>query len=110
MQIDKRKKLEWLLIDKEVNHLSDFLDAAKGFATYIQAFMAKDEKKAQAAAEEYTGTTIKPFLSTFEKTLQNNKSGQDFLVGSKPSWADFVVVQVRSRQSLWSLFCFRFLL
>ncbi|GAU98994.1 hypothetical protein RvY_10057 [Ramazzottius varieornatus] len=79
----------------QVDALADYAaDAAKGFSTYVQAFMAKDEKKAQAAREEYTGTTVKPFLSTFEKTLQHNKSGSDYLVGTKPSWADFVVVQL----------------
>ena len=69
-------------------------DAQTAYSPYAGALSAKDEQKAQAIAEEFLGTTIKPYLNHFEKTLADNQSGPEYLVGDKPSWADFVVVQV----------------
>ena len=60
--------------------------------------MAKDENNSAAvAAEKCTFVTIKPFLVVFERTLRENKSGPNYLVGPKPTWADFVVVILLDR-------------
>ncbi|GAU99325.1 hypothetical protein RvY_10347 [Ramazzottius varieornatus] len=81
----------------EIDALADYAaEANTVLRPYAGAMMAKDEKKAQQIADEITETTIKPFLEKYEKTLQNNQlqSGGEFLVGNKPSWVDFVVVQL----------------
>lgn len=59
--------------------------------------MGNDEAGMKKAAEEYTSTTIKPFLAKLERILQDNKAGQDFLVGNKPTWADIVLTILMDR-------------
>lgn len=35
---------------------------------------------------------VQPYLQSLERKLRDNNNGEGFLVGSKPTWADFVVV------------------
>ena len=64
---------------------------------YTRARMQNDEAGMKKSEEEYTGTTIKPFLAKFERILQDNKEGQDFLVGNKPTWADILLTSLMDK-------------
>ncbi|GAU99326.1 hypothetical protein RvY_10348-2 [Ramazzottius varieornatus] len=83
------------LEEAQIDALADNVaDAGMGYGPYVRALLAKDEKKAKEAGDHFAGTLLKPFMDRWEKILLNNTSGQDYLVGGKPTWADFVLVQL----------------
>lgn len=73
-------------------------DAGQGYSACIQEYMAKDDNNSAAMAVEFcTFISIKPFLEVFERTLRENKHGPTYLVGCRPTWADFVVTILLDR-------------
>jgi glutathione S-transferase len=68
-------------------------DASREYWSWIAAVLvAKDQAKADEIKAKYFSEGLPPYLQSFEKKLQNNSQGQGFLVGNKPTWADFIVV------------------
>jgi glutathione S-transferase len=50
----------------------------------------QDEKKKAAIKEAFIKEGVQPYLQGLERKLKENPSGQNFLVGASPTWADFV--------------------
>jgi glutathione S-transferase len=70
--------------------LVDFInDAFHGMMTF---FFEKDAVKKSTMKEAYLKEGVQPYLKGLEQTLLANHNGEGFLVGSNPTWADFVVV------------------
>ncbi|GAV07512.1 hypothetical protein RvY_17338 [Ramazzottius varieornatus] len=76
----------------QIDAVAEYIrDAGQGYAAYAYARMSQDEGAMKKAGDEYANVTIQPFLAKLERLLQDNKAGHDFLVGSKPSWADILL-------------------
>jgi len=74
------------------------MDAAKLFAPL---YSAKDEEK-PAIIAALIKEGVQPFLKGLERHLQANHNGEGYFVGSKPTWADFVVVVFLDRLVAWN--------
>jgi len=64
-------------------------DALKPLAAL---FGEKDEAKKSALKDAFVKELIQPYLQTLERNLKANNNGEGYLVGSKPTWADFAIV------------------
>jgi len=74
----------------QADALVDYVaDAAKGLAALHSE---SDEKKKSAIKEAFIKEGVQPFLKGLERHLQSNNNGEGYFVGTKPTWADIVVV------------------
>jgi len=81
----------------QADALVDYVgDAAKGLAFL---YSEQDEKKKTTLKEAFIKEGVQPFLKGIERILLANNNGEGFLVGAKPTWADFVVVVFLDRLS-----------
>jgi len=74
----------------QADALVDYVtDAVKGLAA---TFSEPDEAKKKILKDAYLKEGVQPFLKGLERHLAANNKGEGFFVGSKPTWADFVIV------------------
>jgi len=73
-------------------------DAARGLSFL---WTEKDEKKLQELKVQFIKVGVQPTLKTLERHLQANNNAEGFLVGSKPTWADFFVVNFLDNLAAW---------
>jgi len=73
-------------VDSVVDYIEDAVKPLRAL------HMAKDEAEKAALRKTYATEQCVPFLQGLERLLRENNNGEGFFVGSKPTWADFVVV------------------
>ncbi|OWA51974.1 putative Hematopoietic prostaglandin D synthase [Hypsibius exemplaris] len=80
-----KDNFETALADAVVDYVND---AARAFSALDSE---KDEKKKIGLQEDFVKTKLQAYLKVLEHYLQLNPHGDGFIVGSKPTWADFAV-------------------